>query len=67
MLNLHPNILTKNGINEFVVLPYEEFIQVQEKLQDFEDLMDLREAKLQEKNIPSLSFIDAKKQLGLEL
>ncbi len=26
MLKLHPEILKKNGKNEFVVLPYEEFL-----------------------------------------
>jgi hypothetical protein len=46
MLALHPNILEKNGIQEFVVLPYDEFLKVKEQLQDFEDLKDLRPAKL---------------------
>jgi len=66
MLALHPNILAKDGVNEFVVLPFEEFVQVQEELQDFEDLKDLREAKFLEQTTPSISFSDAKKQLGLD-
>lgn len=66
MLALHPNILAKDGMNEFVVLPYEEFVQVQEELQDYEDLKDLRAAKFHEESSPSVSFADAKKQLGLD-
>lgn len=42
---LHPEILTKNGKKEFAVLPYEEFLALQEWLEDLEDLVDLRAAK----------------------
>ena len=65
MIELHPNILNKNGVNQFAVLPYEEFIQVKETLQDYEDLKDLRQAKSEEKNAPSISLANAKRQLGL--
>ena len=34
MLTLHPEILVKNGEKQFVVLPYEEFVAVQERLGD---------------------------------
>ncbi|WP_198648745.1 hypothetical protein [Cyanothece sp. BG0011] len=33
MIKLHPEFLTKNGQKEFAVLPYEEFLQVQELLE----------------------------------
>ena len=39
MLKLHPEILVKNGKKEFVVLPYEEFLAMQERLADAEDLV----------------------------
>lgn len=65
MLELHPEILKKNGKNEFVVLPYEEFVELQRLLSDAEDLMDLREAKKQEGATPGLGLTEAKKQLGL--
>ena len=45
MIKLHPEILKKNGKKEFVVLPYEEFTALQELLDDYEDLLDLRAAK----------------------
>ncbi|MDA3938088.1 MAG: type II toxin-antitoxin system Phd/YefM family antitoxin [Spirochaetia bacterium] len=45
MITLHPNIIEKDGKKEFAVLPIEEFIQIQNLLQDFEDLKELRSAK----------------------
>ncbi|GEM_PF-768083 len=32
MIELHPEILTKNGKPEFVVLPFEEFMRLREEL-----------------------------------
>ncbi|HEX8633255.1 MAG TPA: hypothetical protein VF703_03785 [Pyrinomonadaceae bacterium] len=64
-ITLHPEILSKNGKKEFVVLPYEEFLALQELLDDVEDLLDLRAAKREEDGEPTLSLADAKKELGL--
>ena len=33
-MKLHPEILSKNGRKQFVVLPYEVFVAVQERLAD---------------------------------
>jgi len=65
MLKLHPEILKKNGKNEFVVLPYEEFVALQELLADAEDLMELRKAKKQERKKTSIPLAEAKRELGL--
>lgn len=65
MLTLHPNILEQEGQKQFVVLPYDEFIALQEELQDFYDLKELREAKQKEGDAPTISFEEAKKELGL--
>ncbi len=65
MVTLHPSILEQEGHKQFVVLPYSEFIVLQEELQDFYDLKELREAKKKEGNAPTLNFEDAKKELGL--
>ena len=65
MMTLHPNILEQEGQKQFVVLPYSEFIALQEELQDFYDLKELREAKNEERDAPTLSFEEAKKELGL--
>ncbi len=47
-MKLHPEILTKNGKKEFVVLPYEEFVALRELLDNAEDILDLRAAKKKE-------------------
>lgn len=64
-ITLHPEILSKNGKKEFVVLPYEEFLALQELLDDVEDLLELRAAKREDEGEPLLSLADAKKELGL--
>ena len=66
MIELHPEFLTKNGKKEFAVLPYEEFTALQELLADAEDLRDLRSAKRDERDAPSLSLALVKNQLSLE-
>lgn len=65
MITLHPEFLKKEGRNEFVVLPYEEFVALQELLEDAEDVLDLRTAKQEEKDKPSASIENVKKELGL--
>ena len=44
MVTLHAQIIKKNGKKDYVVLPYEEFLKVQEELEDYDDLRSLREA-----------------------
>ena len=60
---LHPKILTKNGRKEFAVLPYEEFIALQEWLADIEDLLDLRAAKDKEYDAPTVSLAEIESHL----
>jgi hypothetical protein len=62
-MELHPEFLTKNGRKEFAVLPYEEFLKIQELLEDLEDLKDLREAKQEYQDHPSVSLAELKKML----
>jgi hypothetical protein len=64
-ITLHPEILSKNGKKEFVVLPYEEFLALQELLDDIEDLLELRAAKHEGEADSTLPLADAKKELGL--
>lgn len=65
LVKLHPEILRKNGRNEFVVLPYEEFVAMKEQLEDALDLVDLRRAIADDEGGPSLSLGEVKMQLGL--
>ncbi len=66
MIELHPNYLEKNGNKEFAILPYEEFMRMQDELADYEDLRILREAKEKEADSPTIQFDDVKKELGLK-
>ena len=63
MITLHPNILENNGVKQFVILPYNEYLKIQELLKDFEDLKILRDAKNQEKNTLGISLSEARKEL----
>ncbi|MDL1867347.1 type II toxin-antitoxin system Phd/YefM family antitoxin [Betaproteobacteria bacterium PRO4] len=44
-MKLHPQIIEKEGRNEFVVLPYEEYLALTALIEDYEDLTDLRKAR----------------------
>jgi len=65
MITLNPNILEKAGKKEFVVLPYEEFLKIQEELEDYEDLKTLRKAKSKETDAETVSLAEARKQYGV--
>lgn len=64
-MELHPQILQKNGNNEFAILPYQEFEALRELAENYEDVRDLREAKAQERTAPTFSLADARARLGL--
>ena len=64
-IELHPEILEKNGRKEFVVLPYEEYIALREWMDDAEDLLALREAKREEGAAPARPFEEVARELGL--
>jgi PHD/YefM family antitoxin component YafN of YafNO toxin-antitoxin module len=65
MITIHPNILERDGKKAFVVLPYEEFVMIQEELQEYEDLKELRAAKAEEADAATVPLRDAMKELGL--
>ena len=44
-MTLHPQIIEKDGRKDFVILPYEEFLRLQEELLDYHDLLNLRQEK----------------------
>jgi hypothetical protein len=63
---LHPQVIEKEGKKEFVILPYEEFLQIQEALEAFEDLSELREEREESADTPSRSLREIGKELGFE-
>ena len=64
-MSIHPQIIEKNGKKEFVVLPYKEFLRIQEALEDFEDLKELRKEKKLTKGQPTTPLDEIAKKLGL--
>ena len=65
LMKLHPEIMSKNGRKQFVVLPYEVFVAVQERLADADDLLELRKAKRAEGGKKSIPLAAVKRTLGL--
>jgi len=65
MFTLHPQIIKKAGTKEFVVLPYEDFLTIQKELEDYEDLRLLRESKALEKEAPTTSLANVKKDFAI--
>jgi hypothetical protein len=64
MLTLHPDILVKNGKKQFAVLPYEEFVALQDRLADAKDLLELRKAKRAEGDNRSIPLAEVRRRLG---
>lgn len=60
MISINPQIIKKNGKKEFVILPYEDFLELQEELACYDDLRILREAKKKERQAPSVGLEEAK-------
>ena len=65
MIELHPEILEKDGKKQFVILPYEEFAAIQEALADADDLAALRAAKEEEHAAPGIALEKVVEELGL--
>ena len=66
MITLHPQVLERNGEKAFVVLSYEEFLLIEETLQEFADLKLLRAAKSAENNAPTRLLSAIKTELSFE-
>jgi hypothetical protein len=66
MMTRHPEILVKDGKKQFAVLPYEKFMSLKERLEDMEDLLQLRKAKKAEGRKRTVPLPRAKRILGLK-
>lgn len=64
-MELHPQVIEKEGRKEFVILPYEEFKALEELMHDYEDLRDLREAKEESKDQKGVPLEKVVSDLGL--
>ena len=65
MMTLHPSILERDGKKAFAILPYEEFVKIEEELDDFEDIKDLRAAKAEEATASTASLASVRKELNI--
>lgn len=65
-IDLHPEFLTADGKKQFAVLPYEEFVALQEWIEDQQDLHAIRVAREENKNEPSYTIEQVRKELGIE-
>ena len=64
-MTLHPQIIEKKGKKEFVIIPYEEFLLIQEALDDLNDIRELRKEKELSKNEPTRKLDDVIKDLKI--
>jgi hypothetical protein len=65
-IQLHPEFLTRDGRREFAVLRYEEFIELEEWLQDVSDLLEIRDARNEIPEEPNVRLEDVEKEFGLQ-
>lgn len=63
-MSIHPQIIEKDGRKEFVVLPYEEFVRLQEDLENYDDLKTLREEKALAHAEPTRALDDVLKDIA---
>jgi len=61
-MSIYPQIIEKDGKKQ-VILPYEEFLLIQEALEDYVDLKTLREEKEAANAEPTRSLDDVLKDI----
>ena len=62
-MSIHLQIIEKDGRKEFVVLPYEEFLQMQVEIEDYEDLRTLRDERASAQAEPTRPLNDVLKDI----
>jgi PHD/YefM family antitoxin component YafN of YafNO toxin-antitoxin module len=62
MMKLNPQVIEKNGKKEFVVLPYDEYCELTEALEDYYDLQELRLAKDEAVTDPGVPLSEVQKK-----
>ena len=65
MLKIKPEIWTRNGGEQFVVLSMDDFEKVQEAIEDAGLSRILREARRRNANSPTYTHEEVKRRLGL--
>ncbi|MFA7235838.1 MAG: hypothetical protein WC058_03150 [Phycisphaeraceae bacterium] len=65
MLDLKPQILKHDGKESFVILTWDEFQAIRDALDDAEDLRILRQSREEQRDEPTISHEQLKRELGL--
>jgi PHD/YefM family antitoxin component YafN of YafNO toxin-antitoxin module len=65
MIKLKPEIIHHNGKPQFAVIPYADFLSLQEELEDAACLRILRKAKAKESDAPTVSMSVLKSKIGI--
>jgi len=60
------SVYDKKGIIEFAIIAYDEFIKIQEQIDDYDCLKALREARTKESDAKTVSLEEAKRTLDIE-
>jgi PHD/YefM family antitoxin component YafN of YafNO toxin-antitoxin module len=63
---MNAQIIEKHGKKEYAVIPYKDFVRMQEELENYYDLLALRQAKADSRNQKGRSFDEVAKELGLK-
>lgn len=65
-VELHPEFLSTGGRKQFAVIPYDEFVRLQEWIEDTLDLHEIRLARDENRDQPTYSLEEVKEQLGID-
>nr|VFK63983.1 MAG: hypothetical protein BECKUNK1418G_GA0071005_104014 [Candidatus Kentron sp. UNK]VFK70990.1 MAG: hypothetical protein BECKUNK1418H_GA0071006_104615 [Candidatus Kentron sp. UNK] len=65
-MELHSEVIEREGGNVFVALPLEEYEVLTAMMEDYEDMLDLRAAKEQAKGQKGIPLDQAIAELGIE-
>jgi PHD/YefM family antitoxin component YafN of YafNO toxin-antitoxin module len=57
-------IIERKGKKEYAVIPYKDFLKMQEELEDYRDLVELRKARNDPSNQKTRPYLEVAKELG---
>jgi len=61
---MNAQIIKSNGRKQFAVIPYRQYLKMQEELEDLRDLRAIRKARVDPKNQKGRPFAQAAKEHG---
>jgi PHD/YefM family antitoxin component YafN of YafNO toxin-antitoxin module len=63
---METQIIEKQGKKQFAVIPYKDFLRMQQELEDYHELLELRRAKADPRNQQGRAFHLVASELGLK-